>query len=226
MMEVLFPYRCPICDRILSGGMVFCPMCAKTLPFMEEPRCKVCGKHMEDDEEALCEDCGKIPHSFIQSRAAFMYTGKVRRSLYRFKYGGRRYARGFALKNGEWIREIRPDVIVPIPLHRKRQRQRGYNQALCLGRELSLALHIPLRDVLVRTRETAPQKRLSRDSRKKNLKNAFQIDKDGVQYIQYEHVLVVDDIYTTGSTLDEAAQVLMSHGAEGIYGAVCAIGTG
>ena len=147
--------------------------------------------------------------------------------MYRFKYSNKReYAAFFAKKAkqkyGAWIQNTGVEVIIPVPLYRKKQRKRGYNQAETFGKELSRYTGVPVNTSLVyRGKDTAPQKGLGELQRKNNLKNAFHC---GKSVVQYKCVLVVDDIYTTGSTAEAVARELIKNGACHVYVLTVCIG--
>ena len=209
-VDLLYPRRCPICDEVLpSGRKYICPDCRKKLVFIREPFCGKCGRQLTESAE-YCRDCEKSSHEFTQGRAVFDY-GSIASSLYRFKYGGRpEYARFYAKavyeRNRDYLRVMAPDAFIPVPLHKKRLRKRGYNQAEEIAKELSKLTGIPVYGRLVqRISNTAALKTLGRSERRKILKNAFKIRENDVKL---RKVCVIDDIYTTGSTMDEIARVL------------------
>ncbi len=174
-----------------------------------------CGKPLEDDREEYCPDCSRKRHIFDQGRALFSYQGVIRESLYRFKYANKReyahvYAQEMAGLLCGWIRQKKITRIVPVPLHPSRQRKRGYNQAAVLAKELGKILNLPVdENLLFRTRKTEAQKQLSQKARFRNLKGAFAAKElPG----ETERILLIDDIYTTGSTADAAADALKRRG--------------
>ena len=216
----MYPPKCPICNSLLPEGKLACTKCRDSLPYITEPRCKKCGKKIISDRLELCPDCKQYNHSFEQARAVWVLKGDIQKSIYAFKFANKRdYARFYASEavrlNGEWIKEIAPDIIIPVPLHSSKRRERGYNQSFLVAREISKLVNIPAgEDILLKIAETQAQKKLSRTERKNNLKNAFKI---GNSALQYKRVLVVDDIYTTGSTADAVSDVLYEAGAEAVY---------
>ncbi len=227
-VQLLFPLRCPVCDRIvIPFGEKICPECAGRYRLLTPPYCMKCGKKLQDEEE-FCADCRRKAHVFIRGRALYEYEG-VAASLYRLKYGGRQeYADYFggelAFYLGNFIREVKPDALIPIPLHKKRLRKRGYNQAALLARAAGKRLGVPvLENYLVRVKNTTPLKWLNPKERENNLKKAFNIKQNDVKL---KTVVVVDDIYTTGSTIDEAAGTLAAHGVERVYFVALACGAG
>lgn len=156
----------------------------------------------------------------VQGKALYLYRGEIKKTMYRFKYGNRRtYASYFAKESikmyGDWIKQKKIQVIIPVPMFIRKQKCRGYNQAECFGRELARWSGIPLETGLIqRVKDTTPQKELNDIERKNNLENAFQIKKS---IVQYSHILVVDDIYTTGSTAEAVAKELFQKGVRQVF---------
>lgn len=174
-------------------------------------------------------DCSRKPHAYVRGRAVYIYQGLVKASLYRFKYAGRReyavcYGYHALERYGAWIQTIAPEAIIPIPLHPVRQKKRGYNQAEVFARVLGEELGIPVRcDLVYRSVNTCPQKGLNDTERKKNLKKAFTIAEN---IVQLKRVLLVDDIYTTGSTVDAVSAQLTAGGIQQVYVLCISIGRG
>lgn len=126
---------------------------------------------------------------------------------------------------GDFILGTRPDVIVPVPLHPRKRKNRGYNQAACLARALGRKLDLPVdEDFVKRVKNTVPMKRLNPAERQNNLKKAFIIGRNDVKL--YDRIILVDDIYTTGTTLDEIAALLKEHGVSKVYCVTLACGFG
>ncbi len=229
ILQLLFPTRCPVCDRIVKPfGEKICLECLPKLRAVTPPWCMKCGKKIQGDEE-LCTDCKNRNHTFDRARTLYEY-GTAAPSIYRLKYKGRQEYTDFFGEEmgkylGEFIRRVSPDVLVPVPLHRKRQKRRGYNQAACLARALGKSLNLPVDEKLVkRVRNTAPMKRLNPTERQNNLKKAFIIGRNDVKL--YDRVILVDDIYTTGTTLDEIAALLKAGGVSEVYCVTLACGAG
>ena len=225
--ELLYPPRCPVCDkvnRLWDKGI--CEECLKSIRYVKPPRCLKCGKHIEDEAAEYCGDCEKRDHYFTKGRALFHYRD-VARSIHRFKYKGRReyarvYGKEMAYYLGDCIRTWNPQVLIPVPLYRKKERRRGYNQATLLAQVLGDELGIPVCTGLVkRIRNTTPLKQLNPEERLNNLKKAFILAENGVKL---KRVIIVDDIYTTGSTLDAVAKLLKEWGVEEIFFVTLAIG--
>lgn len=187
-----------------------------------------CSKPLEDDRGEYCMDCTRLHFSYDQGLAACVYGGKMQQSLMRFKYGGRQeyavfYAGMLDALAGPQVKRWRPEVLIPVPVHPARLRSRGYNQSEVLARQLGKRWNIPL-DVscVLRIRKTRAQKELDDKERRKNLRQAFAVSGP----VPYRSVLVVDDIYTTGSTVDAIARILKENGVERVYFAAVCIGRG
>ena len=228
LLDAIYPPICPICNEIVPTGKLIHPACARLLPYAEEPSCAKCGKPVDEDEE-LCRDCARGGHVYDEGRAVFIYDEYMSKSMYRFKYNGKQeYARFFGRcmyeQLGDFIRSRNIEAIVPVPVHKKRLAERGYNQAYLLAKELSKSLKIPLCDHLViRKTATKVQKNLSAASRQNNLKKAFIVSENSVKY---SSVLIVDDIYTTGATVDAVAGCLKGAGVGRVYFVSLCIGRG
>lgn len=227
VLQAIYPRRCPVCDDIPGQGGRICPECMGKLKLLTPPWCMRCGKRTEEGEE-YCRDCREKGHLFERGRALYEYESAAE-SIYRFKYGGRReYAEFFgeqiAAYLGDFIASVGPEAFVPVPLHRRRRARRGYNQARLLAEAVGRRTGIPVYgDLLVRVRDTVPQKKLNPSERQNNLKRAFNMRRNDVKL---NRILVFDDIYTTGATIDEAARVLKEAGAERIYFITLACGAG
>ncbi len=191
-----------------------------------------CGKPLENHEQEYCYDCAHSQHSFERGAALWVHKEPVNVSIYRFKFHnqrrfGRYYAAEMAKKYKELLKKWKVEMLVPIPLYPAKQRRRGYNQAAIvageLGRELGIAVDTK---ALKRMKRTKPQKSLNPSERKRNLEHAFFVSGDKREQLEGKTVLLVDDIYTTGSTLNEAAKTLKAAGAEKVFYLTISIGQG
>lgn len=215
VLRLLYPNTCVFCGKVLEESI--CSACKEKVVYVEEPRCKVCGKPIRYAEEECCSDCKEQPHFYEQGRSVWLHKGPVRWSIYQFKYHNRRifaqyYAEELYRLYGRKLADWKIDLIVPIPLHRRRRRRRGYNQSELLAKQLSKLSGIPVdAHSVVRVKNTRPQKTLTGKERKKNLQEAFRIYdwKNGPK-----NVLLIDDIYTTGNTLDAVAKLLREKGSK------------
>ena len=230
LLDLFYPPRCPICDRILKRQEKHCCQeCMSGLPWIGKQYCLKCGKPVAGDTQEYCPDCQKYEHFFDQGTAPFVYSDALRHSIYRMKHENRRdyldfYAWTMAAACRRYLRSWRPQLILPVPMHRKRKRKRGYNQSELLAKKISRYLGIPYDAELLKcVRETGEQKTLGRRERMQNLKGSFSVTKElnGIK-----NILLVDDVYTTGSTIDEIGRTLKDAGAERVFFVVLCTGKG
>lgn len=228
--DILFPRRCPVCDEIvLPRGSLICPECVKILSFVKGPVCKKCGKEVFSDRLEYCFDCTKHTRSFESGRALINYNDAAKDSMVKIKYKNKReyidfYTEAICRRYGKQIARMRADVLVPVPVHPSRMKTRGYNQAELLARGIGRSLGIPVRsDLLRRSRKTAPQKELNPAERLKNLEQAFEAEGN---FAGIETVILIDDIYTTGSTIEACTRALKRAGVKTVYFLTICIGRG
>jgi ComF family protein len=195
-----------------------CPECEGKIRPIRGARCFKCGKPVKEEQE-YCQECAVRPRMYDQGRGIFLYDSIMKRSLIRYKYYGSReygdfYARAMYVYARKEIAGWNPDLIVPVPLYWRKRRMRGFNQAAYLAQRLGEYTGIPVDETVVKKiRRTRSQKKLSGAERRNNLKGAFLVTKK----VQGLKVLVIDDVYTTGSTMDAMAACLK----EGEAKAVC-----
>ena len=228
-VELLYPKRCVACDKVLLNiekERGFCQACASKVKLVGPDYCLKCGTPIYNKEE-LCHNCKIMKHSFEQNKGIFQYTGSMKDGMYRFKYFNRRcYGRIFADHAvkcyGGWLKEMGIEAIVPVPMYKAKERRRGYNQATVFARALGKKINIPVYEsIVVRQTDTVAMKQLNQLKRKKNLLKAFTTSKN---IVQFRKVLLVDDIYTTGTTLDEVSKALKDGGIKEVYGLCVCIG--
>ena len=222
--DILFPPRCVICGELLecSYRAFLCPNCIKGIHFITSPLCLRCGIPFSADQERdhLCGECLAEKKPYAIARSVATYEGTILKAIHKFKYH-RKTGIGKVLGNimadfvsGIW--DIKAfDLIMPVPLHIKRLRERGFNQAVILARVLSKRFNISLDlSSLRRTLLTLPQVGLGRKERLLNVKGAFSIIDQN--QISGKRILLVDDVYTTGGTLMECSRVLIAAKAEAV----------
>ena len=209
-----------MCEEIVNEkGHLICKTCIKKLPFVKEPYCIRCGKEIISEDSAYCDECN-LDREFEAGRGLCNYTDEMRHIILKIKYDNKReYIEGFAklmaIRYEKFIKVSNIDCIMPVPLHSSRKRMRGFNQSDILAKDLSKYLDIPvLHDCLYRVKKTIDQKGLSRTERLHNLDNAFMV-RDLPQNIK--NILIVDDVYTTGTTIEKCAKVLKDSGINKIY---------
>lgn len=229
ILSWVYPRCCPVCHQIVTPkGRLICEACKDKIVIIQEPKCKKCGKPLEDPEQEFCRDCQSVKHFFDAGIGIFPYDKTMKHSILLYKYKGRREYGDFYGKAAVWagtsqIHRWNIQGIIPIPLHKRKLRQRGFNQAEYIARIISEELDIPLyTDCLIKTRHTKSQKKLDHRQRRQNLRKAFAVKNPP----QIHNVLLVDDVYTTGATLDAAAELLRKNGIKNIYFLTICIGYG
>jgi ComF family protein len=218
-LDLLFPRWCVGCGR---EGDFLCSDCFKSLARITPPLCPRCGRPQLN--AVLCPVCVGWPASIDGIRAPFRFDGAIRQAIHELKYNN---LRAIAPLMGQWLADylaanpLPVEVLVPVPLHRKRLRERGYNQSRLLALELANLSGLPLvEDCLVRDIYTTPQARtLNVDERRSNVADAFSC-RD--HRLQGRAVLLIDDVATSGATLDAGARALKASGASSVWGLVLA----
>ncbi|MBC7223839.1 MAG: ComF family protein, partial [Anaerolineae bacterium] len=213
LLDLLFPPRCGGCG---APGAWLCAACWEALPWIAPPVCQRCGLPLA--RPGLCAGCAALPPARVRIRAATYFEGPVRQAVHRLKYAGQRpLAEPLAkVLHHMWVREgLSAEVLVPVALHPQRERERGFNQAALLARELGRLTGLPVDDAsLQRVRATPPQVGLTREERRRNVEGAFQCQGDA---LRGKRVALVDDVCTTGATLYAAGQALLEGGAKEVW---------
>lgn len=207
-----------------------CTACKEGFYRIRPPVCCLCGRPVRQDEE-LCRNCYGRQFSYLCGFPVWIYNQPMKRSIAAFKYNGRReyaayYGQEFTKMYGERLKKLSVQALLPVPMYPAKQRARGYNQAELFAEEIGRRLGIRVcNDYLLRVRNTRPQKLLDNKQRYANLQGAFTIDeKKRKCYAGLKNVMLVDDIYTTGSTIETCSRVLLQAGMEKIYAATISIG--
>ena len=205
---------CRLCAAPTDGPGEICPDCLADLPHNLFP-CPRCGAVLAHPVSIACGVCQRRPPQFDSAHIPYRYAPPLIPFLTGLKFQAQ-------LANARWLGELLlgsvnaaavplPECLIPVPLHPLRLRERGFNQALELARPLSRQLHLPLEPHLVRRRRhTPPQSGLAGTTRRRNLRGAFEVNKT----VTYQHVALIDDVVTTGSTLNELARVLRQSGVK------------
>lgn len=224
MADAVFPPLCPTCQAILCDKKTrpFCEACASQIKTITPPLCPSCGHPFPgtDDVDHLCGDCILSPKAFSKARAFGYYEAILLQAIHAFKYRGetplgKHLGRLMAERDYVDFSVTSSSLIMPVPLHPKRLRERTFNQALILARAVSRRFAIPLDFTsLKRHRYTQPQIALGKAERQVNVRGAFQVVKPG--NVKGAKILLVDDVYTTGNTLNECARVLIDNGADDV----------
>lgn len=229
VLDLVYPRACPVCDQpVPVGEGRICFKCREKIVYIGEKTCRKCGKSIEDDTQIFCRECTQHRHLYTEGLALYDYQS-IASSIYRYKYENRRdygkfYGEDLAKCFGEQIYKWNIDAIIPVPLYKRKERERGFNQAKIIALQLGEKLKIPVYcDYIKRVKDTKPLKKMDYIARQNNLKNAFHIPEDDVKL---KRVLLVDDIYTTGSTIDAIAATLREHGIGEVYYVALSIGEG
>ncbi len=237
LLNLIFPRGpgCPFCGGLRGAGDI-CSQCMEVFEgYYRECRCSRCGRFVgkgalisNSGSEHYCYECRRRDWPFALVRAAGPYEGILKEAIHRFKYNGRRsLATHLAGLMAEALR-AEPlfeavELVLPVPLSREKTRQRGFNQAALLAKEIGAMIKTPVDGrLLVKDFETPAQTGLSRSARESNLAGAFRVVNTGK--IHGKHVLIIDDVFTTGSTMSAASYVIRHAGAKQAFGLTIAAG--
>ncbi len=217
LINLLYPDRCYVCGEVIPWRSGLCPSCRENALYVLPPVCDHCGR---GEEYCTCE---KRARAFTRCVMPFYYDGPLRRGIPAFKKtGGRPYVEGLSREMAEVIRReyggVRFDFVTAVPLYPADERRRGHNPAALLARSLARQLLLPWRSVLIKITPTLPQKELPAARRAGNLLGVFEVAGD----VAGKTVLLVDDVITTGSTLEECAKMLQLYGAAEVYAVTAA----
>ena len=222
LFRMIYPRKCPGCGDVISPEMLVCGRCSDSFRPVRGPHCFKCGRQLEDETGEYCDECTGKGHHYSVGFSALMYDGATRKAMSDLKFGGlAENADFFAAKAyelcSERVRAFAPDIMVPVPIHPSKMRKRGYNQAQLITDRLSVILGIgAVNDLLLRTKKTRAQKLLDAGSRTDNLRDAFTCDLSRYSHDlisgRFRKVLLVDDIYTTGATMECCTNALLEAG--------------
>ncbi|MCZ6885613.1 MAG: ComF family protein [Alphaproteobacteria bacterium] len=228
VVDLLLPHQCLKCGAVIGAEGALCAACWVEITFIAPPICGRCGYPFEldqggyggDGSDSVCGACIRYPPAWDRARAVFRYDDKSRHLVLGFKHGDRTHG---APAFGVWLhRAAGPlvkdaDLVVPVPLHRWRLFRRRYNQAALLARAFSRCADIPcVPDLLTRVRATPSQGRLNRRRRRLNVRGAFAVPLKHRPMIAARRVVLVDDVFTTGATVDAATRCLLRAGAAAV----------
>ncbi|HIJ81026.1 MAG TPA: ComF family protein [Desulfuromonadales bacterium] len=223
ILDFLSPPLCHVCRAFIpdAGELHICPACREQLTPVITPLCSVCGIPFDGSgQDHVCGACLTDRPHFDSARAPLLYEGSVRNLIHSFKYDRRTHLRRpLALliieHLGTFLNAGRFDMIIPVPLHRSRLRSRGFNQAILLGSLLAERLSLPMPvNLLDRIRKTEQQVDLTAAQRRQNVKGAFAVIVP--ERVREKRIILLDDVMTTGSTVDECALELKKSGSVGV----------
>lgn len=207
----LYPAQCNVCEGPLGleSHPYICNSCWEEIDYMESPWCEICGIPHTDN---LCETCATKPPRFGKLRTIAHYESTLRQAIHLFKFErqislGKPLSRLIVDNMPKDINITDYDYVLPVPIHKKRLRERGFNQSILLSQGIKRATGISVNtDIIVRCKDTSPQSSLDRESRQTNIIGAFELK--NADAIRSKHILVFDDVYTTGATIREVVNVL------------------
>jgi competence protein ComFC len=228
LVSLFYPLLCVVCSADVGAGKYLCAECEEKAPRIKPPFCEKCSEQFAGaiSGNFSCANCAHRRLYFDAAISSYRSRGIVRKLVHQFKYG-----RQFHLRHplADWLgetihdprlRDRRFDILVPVPLHPARERERGFNQAQLLADLFSARISVSVRPALERIRYTTTQTAFDRAERMENLRNAFRLRPK--MHVQDLRVLLIDDILTTGSTLSECARVLKKAGAISVHAATAA----
>lgn len=218
LVDLVLPPRCPGCGVLVAEDLSFCADCWNNLRFISDPSCRSCGKPFAEgrDDELVCAECLAHPPRHDGIKAAVLYDDLSRSIVLKLKHGGKI---GLARLVARHLQRHLPEpgdsvVLIPVPLHRWRLWRRGFNQSILIARELARPHGLAVEtDVLRRIRATPPLKGMTRKQRGLAVRGVFDIPKDRRERVMGKHVLLIDDVFTTGATASACVRLLKQAGA-------------
>lgn len=230
ILEIIYPNFCILCNDTLGflDPRGICRKCEEKHGYLENEICIICGKPLNDKKYERCFDCRKVIHFYKEGRSMFVYEASIKEAIYEYKYNKKKeYGYLFAKELIRYYNNSKDwqiDIVIPVPLYEVRLKERGYNQSEIIAKYFARHYEIALETkALWRIKGTKPQKLLNDQERKRNVRSAFKANKECVRGKQ---ILLIDDIYTTGSTIDACAKALIDEGAKEIYYLALSIGRG
>lgn len=226
-LELIYPEKniCCICDTYddVIGENYICTKCEQSIKKIAPPCCVKCCKPINYSSYVdFCPDCITFEKCFETSKSPYVYEGLIKKCIYNFKYHNKPYYyKFFGNSLVQYMNKINYndfDFILSVPLHRLKMKSRGYNQSELLATYISNKTNKPYINALLRTKNTNKQSSKTKEDRKKNLNNAFEVKASKkIKIIKNSSVLLVDDIYTTGSTVNECSKALLTYGVAKVY---------
>lgn len=226
LLDLVYPSSCAVCEVALRDGRSLCQPCGEGLPRVTAPFCEICAEHFDGviDSHFECSNCKELDFAFAFARPALVRDERTLELIHRLKYQkGLHLAGELGKLAAEAFQDSRLEEaragnwpLVPVPLHRRRMRGRHFNQAAEIARVLSRETTLSILDALDRVRPTDTQTRLTRAQRLNNLKGAFALNSAGQRFASGKPAgaVIVDDVFTTGSTVNECARILRRGGVQ------------
>jgi ComF family protein len=215
--NIVFPAKCVICNVMTSEGLALCSECWKKIDFITDPNCELCGFPFDFDagEGVFCAECNQAPPYFDKALSLFKYSKHSKALIFKLKYHDQLHVAQFLARliadKLQKLYEYR--VVMSVPLHGKRIRKRLYNQSAVIGSHVAKLTRLEFfPNALIKKRHDTPQNQLSRRQRKKNVLNSFDIADEDKKFIEGRNIILIDDVYTTGSTANECSKTLKKAG--------------
>ena len=226
IITFLYPNKCILCSKIIENENSFCQNCWEKIKFIQKPFCDKCSTPYENDidNNSICINCLKNKPLYVKLRSSVVYNEYVKKIISSFKFNDKTYLKKFIsicmIKSSQDIlNDI--DILIPVPLHKKRLLYRKYNQSLLLCNEIGkLTNKKVICDFLVKKENTIPQVKLNQEERKKNLKNKFTINKkyfSNLKKYKNKNFAIIDDVITTGSTINECIKTLNKYDINNVF---------
>ena len=224
LLDAIYPKRikCIVCGNELNVDErnCICPHCYTQLPFITDNSCIRCDMPLaEDDFSHTCFNCKRHNYKYVAVRSVFQYEGNIRACIYKFKYKRQsflgEYFADFLVKKFARL-DWKVDFVLPVPLHFSRAKSRGYNQSYVMAKPFCEKLGLNLLTNVTRVKDTPSQTNLGQKERAENVKDAFKIE-DSTS-VKGKNILIIDDVYTTGATIESLTELLLDNGANAVYG--------
>ncbi len=232
LMNIIYPPRCHICQDFLGDCdrkiPDICDNCSSCFPAVTHPFCSICGVPFQSkvEEDHLCEKCIQTRPFYDELRAPYLYEDKIMEAVHLIKYSGKSFlVKSFGPLLADFakdrFRDTKDMIMIPVPLYKKKLRQRGFNQSALFVKSISTILEIEAGYYFLRrTRYTETQTGLNLKERRKNVKGAFEVPEGND--LRGKSVILVDDVATTGNTMNECARILKKAGCKKVFGLVLA----
>lgn len=223
LLDIFFPrhVKCIFCGEELDGSEHndTCKNCQTTLPFIVN-YCIRCGEPLTHEGEGICLRCTQNNHSFVMARSVFEYKGKIVSAVHKYKYNGQKFLcepmAGYLCDYlARW--NVSFDYICSVPMFKKKEKERGYNQAKLIAEIVAEKFDIPHIDAITKIKNNPSQTTLAFRERQENVKDVFALNENFKNLIKNKTILLIDDVYTTGATANEIAEVLMHGHAKQVY---------
>lgn len=222
-VDILYPHRCPSCKTIVDSDSVFCLDCWKKLQFITKPTCQFCGMPIQFNvsNDIICAKCLSKKPYYDKAISCFVYNKTISKAIFEFKFYQKTFLSNFFAKfmvNSIQCILNEIDYIVPVPISLKRLRWRGFNQALLLARSIGkLTNKEVIPDLIFKTRHTQAQVKLKNKERIRNLDSAFDINQKYINKIIDKNILIIDDVITTGTTINECSKIIKTTSINKIF---------